>query len=566
MGVWNFLFTNGVPAGADPGHHAFYILRIIDTRDPLVIYTQFPDLNNPGGYYPSLLHLMIAGLTFVSTAGENVSFSSVVASMQAFMFTVYVIGVLAYAFLILSIIKRIICNWCSRVKYILAYYGLTFLAFGLFLYSTSPVIQTFRDGGYGEILAMWAILPFYIYFLVIKKRWIISAIILAIIASTHNLSLFWSMSLTIAFFATLLVSRDFNTLKKAKYFLPVFMICALPAIIFFYYPVLIEAFDTYTAGSSGTSVNFSRQDAIDLIKPNLYYAGLISVPVLLAINGKLLGWLAGWVFAFMPIVSSSNLYTERFAREWSLVLGLAVGVCSALVIYKLIFIKYADYRVKKAQRSPINHIISYLIDKKQFFAAILISAIILPLSYGYFDSQFRDFTDKTLLNYYSPEIHAGNQYFLSLMAHNKDVVKQYDDNNKTRILVFGDDLNPWLEAYLYGKFSVSVVLPKEDALELSKSDKNINDRLSSILENPNSKEALSAIKEFNVGYIYLADLLQNRWYSDGEMNLNTTLASFDARNKDSYFNLEQQFTGEDGKGIRVYSIDQKKVNTYLAEY
>jgi hypothetical protein len=576
LGVSNFLYVNGVTAGADPPQHVLFTLKILDTKNPLIQYTQFPGLSNNTavGYYPSFLHLMLAGLTFVSTVGENVSFSDVLASMQAFMLTVYVIGLLAYAFLIKSIIDMIIYNWRSRVKYeindpkyVLAYYGITILAFGLFLYSTSPVIQTFRDGGYGEILAMWAILPFYIYFLVIKKRWIISAIILAIIASTHNLSFFWSVGVTIAFFATLLVSGDFNTLKKARYFVPVFLICALPAIIFFYYPILTEAVGIYTAGSSSTSVNWSRQDVIDLIKPNLYYAGLISAPLLLAINGKLLGWLAGWIFAFMPIVSTSNMFTERFAREWSLILGLAVGVCSALIIYKFVFIKYADYRVKNlaplGKDSPINHKISFRIEKKQVLVAILVPAITLSITYVYFGSQFKDVMDKTQITYYDDKINQGNAYFLNL--YNNNTRNQYEDVNK-RILVFGDQMNPWLKAMLYGKYSVLEFQSAEDAVQLSQPDRKINDKLLSILKSPNSKEALSAIKEFNIGYISVVDVLPYRWYTQGIFNLGPVVTDFvfNTSNAAGYFNLEQKFTREDDGGIRIYSIDETKVDRRLA--
>ena len=120
----------------------------------------------------------------------------------------------------------------NEVKYRVAYYGLLTLAFGLFIYSTAPIVKTFRDGGYGEIFAMWCILPFYLYFM-IKKNWFICGVRLAVIASTHNLAFAMTVAVTISYFVSLVVSNKFGSIKKSKVFVITFLLFSIPAIIFF---------------------------------------------------------------------------------------------------------------------------------------------------------------------------------------------------------------------------------------------------------------------------------------------------------------------------------------------
>ena len=98
FGVWNFLYSSMFLLVGDPADHVFQILKIMKTGNPLISYTQFPDLNRTEssgiqyGFYPSFLHIVLGGLTFIATDG-HVSFSSVVSIMQAFMFTIYIIGI-----------------------------------------------------------------------------------------------------------------------------------------------------------------------------------------------------------------------------------------------------------------------------------------------------------------------------------------------------------------------------------------------------------------------------------------------------------------------------------------
>jgi hypothetical protein len=97
FGIYNLLYTpTGFPAGVDVAVHTFLILKIIETKNPLIQWTGFPEIKGSYssiGYYPSLFHIIIGGLTFVTTVG-NVSLSSAINTIKAFMFTTYILGIL----------------------------------------------------------------------------------------------------------------------------------------------------------------------------------------------------------------------------------------------------------------------------------------------------------------------------------------------------------------------------------------------------------------------------------------------------------------------------------------
>jgi hypothetical protein len=70
----------------------------------------------------------------------------------------------------------------------------------------------------------------------------------------------------------------------------------------------------------------------------------------------------------------------------------------------------------------------------------------------------------------------------------------------------------------------------------------------------------------NIGYISVVDVLPYRWYTQGIFNLGPVVTDFvfNTSNAAGYFNLEQKFTREDDGGIRIYSIDETKVDRRLA--
>lgn len=556
-GVWGFTYSKGVPSGGDPADHALFILRILETGRPLIAYSQFSEALNPTelaglGYYPSLFHTIVAALTIVATAGST-SFVSVLSTMQAFIFVQYLIGIGAYALLIKTIIDTVLPQ--SKLQNhgfnsTIFYYGLLILAFGLFVYSTSPIIKTFRDGGYGEILSMWCILPFYLYSL-IQKRWIISAILLAAIASTHNLSFVMTLIATLPFFALLLIDKDFKSLKKSKDFLLVFLVLFLPALIFFYAPNALTASNAGTGQAIPVPIDY----VIEQVKPNLYYAGLIGSIMILFFNYRKLGWLAGWGALYFPVFSSS-IFAERFARELSLPFGLVVGIAVSIGIYKLFSLvsSHSNNKVEANSRSFYQVVFEFAA-KRSALVVIPVVIIILPLSYLYFSDRFELFGDPVLLNYYNKAFAESHVYLTNLDLSSSGNTGQQD--GKITAVLFGVD--PWLKPAVYDKMRVLEVLPAQDEQYLSSLDRSINKDLRSILEDPNSEETKNVIRKYNIHYVYISDVLPGRWYPDSYLLLDPQLDKFDMATRASYAQLIN-ISSSDGTQTRIYLIDYGKLN------
>jgi hypothetical protein len=268
---------------------------------------------------------------------------------------------------------------------------------------------------------------------------------------------------------------------------------------------------------------------------------------------------------------------ERFGREACLPFGLTVGVFFAIVIYRLIVIKYAEYAFRTkghtdvyenaATSSSVRKLV-YHTDNKQVLSTLLILLIILPVTYGYFDQFFKYNSYPVIAYWYSDAMAESNKYFLHLTPTSSFVGEAA--SNPT-ILVFGE--NPWLPATVYGKFRVLAVegVSEKDpisALYGSIPDRIINTKLRTILDNPSSKEALLAIKQYNIYYIYVSDLLPNRWYGISDWSDKRKLDRFQqftyspASNLE-YINLKKLYLGTEGEHLRIYSIDRNIVNNEL---
>ena len=173
--VWNILHTSqGIPTGNDPPIRIYYIENIIKTHNPLIVYSGFPEINSSIGiFYPSFFYDLMAALTVIITEGGTISFYSVLHVIVSFMFLVYIVGIIGYALLIKSIIDKVIDNSKCKIeylkrdsKYTFAFIGLLLLAFGLFIFSTSPMIKNLRDGEYGAFFLIGVFFLFmYTFFL-----------------------------------------------------------------------------------------------------------------------------------------------------------------------------------------------------------------------------------------------------------------------------------------------------------------------------------------------------------------------------------------------------------------
>ena len=360
--VWDILYSSPVPAGGDPADHALFTMKIVDSGNPLIEYTQFPTLrseqNNIQAYYPSFLHILMAIPAYLMHLMGITLFNSVISSMTATMFMSYIVGIIGYALISYLFLINVISGYHSSVKgktiKSLILLVTAVLAWGIFIYSTSPILKTFRDGGYGEVLSMWTILPFYILCL-FRGRWVIAGIFFGVIASTHNISVVLTLAVTFAFVISLLVGRDMRQIGKLWKLGVTAAICSVPAFVYFYYPVIIAAVDQQT-GLSGQTALWTRADIAGQIGDVLYYLGIIAIIGLLFVNYRKSSWLVCWVILYLVPFYFNIFFLERLAREFSLPFGLLLGTFTGSMTFVLVTKFYPRFASKigvSTKRVPV---------------------------------------------------------------------------------------------------------------------------------------------------------------------------------------------------------------------
>jgi hypothetical protein len=503
---------------------------------------------------------VFATTSSIISFGNTPTFSIVLATIQGLMFLTYVGGIVGYALLIKKtfdtfVNDKIGFTYQKNGKYLIAYYGILLLSFSLFIFATSPIVKTFRDGGYGEIFSMWGILPFYLYFL-LSKKWGISAVLLAIIGSTHNTSFIMTLIATLTYFTFIVISRQM-VLKKFLVFLLISSTFLIPAMIFFYVPTVMAL----QQGGTGIGTPVALPAVQEQIKTNLFYGGIIGSIILIWFDYKKFGWLSTWPLLYFPLFNSP-LFAERFSRELCLPFGLVVGVASAITLYKLLFItlRKHDGTFTTEELLTNKNIPEIKIKTKQLLIVITILLIMAPISYEYFKDYIESFTDPTILNYYSLAFAESNQYFLD----NAEVdTKINNQRQKLNVILFG--VNPWIKSQNYVKLNILEVLPSQDEQLLSDADKKINKELRLILEKPTALETLKVIKKYDVSYVYVSDLLLYRWYSPSSIFDDSLLDKFKMDLITPYAKLEKQTLGENGEILRIYSINNDVVDDMINE-
>jgi hypothetical protein len=543
LAVFNTLFPeDGIPAGADSANHAFFIKNIIETHNPLIQYSQFSGLSEENtGYYPSFFHVIVG--IFAAVLGYYVDISiSIITVMTSILFIGAIIGSVGYAFAIRKIIQRsieskdIYLRIQSNPKFHYCFTLISALAFGFLIYSSSPIVKLYNDGTYGEVFAMWIIFPYLIYFL-LSNKWIISAILLATIAYTHNLSFVMSLIATISYLLSLLISNDISRFKKGlrNYLLLAAILC-IPAVMAFYLPTFSLFINNDVSGA--VSQLWSKEQVISQLLPLLYYAGAVSTVILLFINYKFFSWFSMWVVAYFTVFNFSYWIGARFGRELSVLYGLIIGVCVANVILLV-----ASRLLTESKHN--RHFSSTLLNSK-FMLACLVAfiALVLPLYYSYHSDRFQNDSNPLLAKYYTASFGEANNYI--------------SENIVGNILVLGH--NPWLKFMVYDKINVFESVAPDIEVFLNSRDRIINSELNRILYDPNSDEAKCVVKNYEINAIFVADKLPGRWYTEGqESTYYNDLKLFQKFNASNYMKLSKEF--HDGPvDLRVYETNPKLVS------
>jgi hypothetical protein len=543
LAVFNVLFPeDGIPAGADSANHAFFIKKIIETRNPLIQYSQFSGLSEENtGYYPSFFHIVVG--IFAATVGHYIdSSTSVIVVMVSLMFVGAIIGSVGYAFAIRKIIQRsfeskdIYLRIRANPKFHYYFILISVLAFGFLIYSSSPIVKLYNDGTYGEVFAMWMIFPYLVYFL-LSNKWIISAILLATIAYTHNLSFVMALIATVSYLLSLLISNDISRFKKGlRNYLLLGAILCIPAVVAFYAPTFSLIINNDVNGA--VSQSWSREQVISQLLPLLYYAGAVSTVVLLFINYKFFSWFSMWVVAYFTIFNFSYWIGARFGRELSVLYGLIIGVCVANII--LLGVS------KLLKESNQNKHFSYTLQSSKLTLVCMVAfvALILPLYYLYYSDRFQNDSNPLLAKYYSVSFEQANSYI--------------SENITGNILVLGH--NPWLKFKVYDKNSVFESVSPDIEVFLNGRDRIINRELNRILYDPNSNEAKCIVKNYEINAIFVSDKLPGRWYTKGqESTYYNDLELFKKFNASDYMKFSKEF--HDGPvDLRIYETNPKLIN------
>ena len=544
---------DGIPAGADAAFHTYSVLRILDTGDPLITYSAFPSLvENSSSYYPSLMHLIQSAIV------KTISFSLypqgdvtlVIEVIKAFMLGVSLAGTVGFALVIRTLLEKGIKiryyeQSLSSKRYQIILLSVCILAFSILIFSLSPIVKTYNDGTYAQITAMWLFFPYYLYFL-INRHWIVSGLLLGVISSTHNLGFIMSLSATLPYIISLLVQRIRGLKLDLVKFVITFIAVALPSLILFHIPSVLYVLNGEAAESVYTP--WSQQIIIQQITPGLYYAGVFAIALCLILNYKAWGWIAGWSLIYLVVFSLSSTLGERFARELSVTFGLAVGICvaylsSMFILSGLAWIKQPNVNLKGKLISSRKTIIS---------VTLLGSMTLIP--YAYFHDRIQGESNPIIVKYFTEAFEKSN-LFLSTGSNNISIKPLL--NEERVIALFGD--NPWLKVSTYGKFDVLSV-SQDVPGSLGEGDRQINSELNRLLLRPMENETACIVKKYNVGYLYISDQINGRWYHPQSENYYREMSLLSDDYFMPLFDLRANFSSSNGEHLRIFSPRIERVN------
>jgi hypothetical protein len=379
----------------------------------------------------------------------------------------------------------------------------------------------------------------------IRNSWIKSGILLSIIAATHNLSLIMVLTVTLAYLSSFLINRKWKLLKRSTILFIVFGVLSIPSFILFYIPTIQEV----SSNTAGNLQLLPPEFIPESLGPVIYYSAIAVSVIFLILNYKRLSWLSVWIGLYFAIMSFFPILSIRLARESTVAFSMIIGICLAYSINLILssenFRKFIRNRV--FFRGHNLRIILVL------FAIVIILPVYLNSQYGRLLLESNSF----ITYYYSDAQHESYGYLLSsyINRYNND-----STNIKENIIVYG--YSPWLKNLLYDQYNVYEALPKDYGDQASSKDKEINEGLLSIVQDPASQSSACVLKKFNVDYLYIADNLFQRFYTVHqytvfyeELNLLRFFTS-------PFLHLEKEFHGDRGERIQIYSVDVKYADNY----
>ncbi len=552
-GVTNLVFLNPLPNGFDNTVHAFFIKRMLETGDALISYTQFPiSVQENDMYYPSFMHMILAAALAVSNQTDS---PSVIYALNSFILVVSIIGSIGFSLLIKEILKTAMFKTFKinilnfGFGYFIYFNLLCVLVFGLVAFSTSLVLKTINDGTYSEVFAMWAILPFFLIFLV-RHNWVKAGVLLAVIASTHNLSFLMTSSITVSYLLSLVINLDKKSLRKSIMLFISFGILALPAVLLFYLPT-VQGVLNNTAGQVET---ISQDLIVIFLSPLLYYGAIVASVTLLVLNYRSFSWLSIWCLFYFILFSYLPLLIARVTREAGVAFSLIIGISIAYGIHFLLNSKFLSKPTKKPNLK---------IFKNNIFKILVVGLavlIVLPLYYLYQYDRIEYESNQRSTFYYSDASGDSYKYLLSLNEKYIEQANRTSDlNSKETIAVYG--YSPWLKVVLYDQYNVFEVLPKTSGDMLSFNDKIINNHLLHVIHYPFSIESACFLDKYNIDYLYISDDLEDRFYTPYQSFVfYKKLDLFKQISLSPSFDTLKEFHGANGELLKVYGVNKDYLN------
>jgi hypothetical protein len=555
--------SDGIPAGEDSGFHTFAVLEILRTKNPLVSMTPYPTIYpNDTARYPTFLHSALAIVASIVEYNQSALADPnlVIEIVKSFMFAASLVGTAGFALLIKTLLFALISerlNGNSGIilansRYRLLLLTISVVAFSFFIFSVSPITQTYNDGGYPQLFAMWAIFPYQMY-LLINRHWVSSGFLLAIIASSHLFAIFLSLSATIPYLVFIIIQRVKDFKKGLIKFILAFFLFAIPAFIFFYMPIVpglagAVVYSEELPSPLAGSWNFAR--TIELITPGLFYVGIICTVLLFALKYKTVGWLpVSATIHFLAFNAASEL-GARFARDLSVVFGIVIGICIGYILFALVVYGkkwYVEIRTLSLKDAQVR--------SSKLVVVVIICASLVSLWYFNFND-LEWSSNPLIVKFFSSAIGDANKYLLTLTPEGKNNSTLTDDERAV-IVLFGQ--NPWLKVTTFEKF---IVLPVRGipTAENVTGDDRVNSELFRIYSSPTIPSTACILKKYDVDFIYLSDALPGRMYDSQQIWFYGQLRIFQSMFHSPFFELEREFIGESNENIRIFSVNKDRVN------
>jgi len=463
--------------------HLLFALMIKDKHNPWVPYSQFPQLymNYMSEYvnyifpnaYPSMYHTFLS--LFIYLGVDPILAQKILVS------NIFIIGLFLYFLVFKYIIK----------DNILAVGGVFFLVI-----SSARELQTFKDGSYGELLAMMVFLPSSL-FLLLNSRWGEASIFISGILYSHNLTTIHSFFPIMTMYLQSFVLRK-NERKKIILSTIYIVSLSLPIIILSYFPSVFHYFHNIAGVSRiGGWQEFPAND------PNfsLIVLGGLSSLVLLASYKLDILWIVLW-YGGMLLLSMSDLFPGRFVRALSFPSAIILYLSLAFLI-KFLFEKFNSYKYlvlivnKKQIRIKFNLILFFL----SYILAIGIC--LLPIFLKLFELSLA-VTEPTILDYWDDEKIAIYKLLRNSLSSNEAVIIVTDF---------------WAKFFLYPS-PVLQIATISFSNSLNYYDRIVNEQILLILNNSiNCENYYVDDNKIIIKYVILSSIMPERWYTIDEIML-----------------------------------------------